>query len=496
MTRATTSNATAARAPVALVALAALTALPLRLPFALRPVSADEGGFLMVGAQWHPGPSLYGAYWVDRPPLLIAIFGIVAHLPDPVLALRLVGVAAVVVAALLAGRVARLLVPDTAWAPVAAAGLVVVLTSTPAFGALAEVDGELLALPLVLAAIALAAQGLRERSAPGWWVAAGAAAMAAALVKQSMLDGGLAVLVLALGAVPAGAPGRRRRVAAAGLGAVGLLAVVLAVSAWRGSSPTGLWDAVVTFRMEAGRVIAAGAPSSNTDRAHTLLRSVVLSGAVALALLPLLPGGQRPTSGVRLRLLAGVVLAWEAVGVVGGGSYWLHYLIGLVPGLVLALLTAVGRRRALPLVGAWIAIAATLAWVGFWRSAPGDADELRMRQELAAVSTPGQTGLVAFGDPALLWEARLPCPYPLLWSLPVRVRDPRLTALDRLLGSPRRPTWVVVSGEGLGTWGVDAVRAQATFDRHYREVERFGELGLYRAARSGSDQVRRSTLGS
>ena len=29
------------------------------------------------------------------------------------------------------------------------------------------------------------------------------------------------------------------------------------------------------------------------------------------------------------------VVAWETVGVVAGGSYWLHYLIGTVPGSVL-----------------------------------------------------------------------------------------------------------------------------------------------------------------
>src|SRR5207244_1601306 len=46
------------------------------LPFAGRPLSPDEAGYLIVGGQWSPGSSLYGAYWVDRPPLLIALFGL------------------------------------------------------------------------------------------------------------------------------------------------------------------------------------------------------------------------------------------------------------------------------------------------------------------------------------------------------------------------------------------------------------------------------------
>ena len=44
------------------------------LPFAGRSLSPDEAGYLIVGGQWGQGSSLYGDYWVDRPPALIAIF--------------------------------------------------------------------------------------------------------------------------------------------------------------------------------------------------------------------------------------------------------------------------------------------------------------------------------------------------------------------------------------------------------------------------------------
>ena len=46
------------------------------LPFVGRSLSPDEGGLLTVAGQWAPGSSLYGDYWVDRPPLLIGLFAL------------------------------------------------------------------------------------------------------------------------------------------------------------------------------------------------------------------------------------------------------------------------------------------------------------------------------------------------------------------------------------------------------------------------------------
>ena len=43
------------------------------LPFAGRRLSPDEGGLLLLAGQWSPGSSLYGDYFVDRPPGLIAL---------------------------------------------------------------------------------------------------------------------------------------------------------------------------------------------------------------------------------------------------------------------------------------------------------------------------------------------------------------------------------------------------------------------------------------
>jgi hypothetical protein len=69
------STSTSRRAVPLIAAASVMMRLP-GLGHALRP---DEAGFLAVAQQWHAGgTSLYGSYWVDRPPLLISIFG-VAH---------------------------------------------------------------------------------------------------------------------------------------------------------------------------------------------------------------------------------------------------------------------------------------------------------------------------------------------------------------------------------------------------------------------------------
>src|SRR6476661_8822439 len=88
------------------IGVAALLAAVVRLPFLGRPLTSDEGGYLMVAAQWHPGTSLYGDYWVDRPPLLVALFGL-ADAAGGAVGLRLLGVVVAVGAVLLAAWIGR-----------------------------------------------------------------------------------------------------------------------------------------------------------------------------------------------------------------------------------------------------------------------------------------------------------------------------------------------------------------------------------------------------
>ena len=87
------------RSPWERVTALAVLAGVVWLPFAGRSLSPDEGGLLMLGGQWSAGTSLYGDYFVDRPPLLIALFA----LADGPWSLRLLGIVAVVATVLLAG---------------------------------------------------------------------------------------------------------------------------------------------------------------------------------------------------------------------------------------------------------------------------------------------------------------------------------------------------------------------------------------------------------
>ena len=84
-------------------------AVLLRLPLLGAAEGNDEGGYLAVAHQWHQaGGSLYGRYWVDRPPLLITLFQLADSLGG-LTALRLLGAlaagAAVLGVAATAGQV-------------------------------------------------------------------------------------------------------------------------------------------------------------------------------------------------------------------------------------------------------------------------------------------------------------------------------------------------------------------------------------------------------
>lgn len=467
------------------VLLLAVVAGATRLPFLARPLSPDEGGFLMVAAQWHPGTSLYGDYWVDRPPVLIGLF----ELAGGGVGLRVLGLVVVVAGVLLAGRLGHLLTRGSRAGTLAAAATAAVFLTSPLLGA-SEVNGELLASPFVLAGLvaALEAYAAPEHpSASGWWFVAGATGVTAALVKQDMVD--VLVVVAALAVVQAVEHRGRAAVLRTAFALAGGLTVLVAVLTWaalRGTDPVPLWDALVTFRLEAAATIHAHAASTVPHRAVRLLLAVVASGTafVVALLLWALTGRGRPTVPLGVRVVPVVLLTWEAVAIGGGGSHWLHYLVGAVPGLVtsVAAVAALTPRR----VHSWVAAALTyaaavslvsLGWVGLAHAAtPRDT---AVKDYLEDHARPGDTGLVAFGNPSILQAAGLPSPYEELWSLPVRVRDPRLVELTRVLTGPHRPTWVAVSGDTLGTWGIDARRGETVLGRDYREVAVEGDYQVW-----------------
>ncbi len=467
------------------LALATLTCLLGWLPFMARPLSPDESGLLMVARQWGPGDSLYGDYWVDRPPFLIALVA-VGDLLGGAWGLRALGMVAVFVSVLLAGLLGRAVAPLAPTAPLLPAAAAACLLGTPLFGG-SVVNAELLGLPFVLAGMYAAIVSSRAAvpvEALRWGLVAGAAGAGALLVKQSLLD----VFVLLVALLLTGDLARDRRArtatalgAAAGAGVVVLAAV--AGAAALGTAPAELWSAVVTFRGEATSVLLES-PTSG-ERFRLMLLALLGSGAPLLAgvlLLRIRRDVITPScAGLRLPVLA--VLAWECAAVLMGGSYWLHYLIGLVPGVVLlAAMTGLPDRLRGPVTLAYrLAAGSTLcviAWVGLH---PIDRSEQEVASWLAARAQPGDTATVTFGVASILESAGLKSPYPHLWSLPVRVRDQQLHDLAAVLAGPERPTWLVISGIGLGTWGVDTTAAQPYIKLHYAYVDDVGGYRIFRA---------------
>jgi len=470
-----------------LVAAAAVLAWT---PFIGAPVSPDEGGFLLVASQWGAaGGSLYGHYWVDRPPLLITIFDLASHVGGAV-GLRLIGVAAVLASVFLADRLGRLATGRQTVVPVVVTGT---FLATPLFGT-GMVNGELLAVPLVLAGLValLHAWTSAGRRALAWAALAGAAAAAAPLVKQNVVDALVVTGVLVLQGLRSAT--RRHTLALAAAVLAGAALATVGCLLWaeaRGTEPSLLWDAVVTFRGQAAAVINSSSSDSTFQRFLHLVAAAAMSGAPVLLVVMVLRLRRRTEAGGApdLRYPALVLVLWELAAVGAGGSYWLHYLIGLVPGLTLVSIAAAQRplvlRRWTAAVVALTCVSAGVATAIAADNIPRYASDAAVAAYLRAHGRPGDTVVVGFGHPDIVWDSGMRSPYDLLWSLPVRVRDPRLQQLTQLLSGPQAPTWVVVDGTSLATWGVDATTAQTVLDERYRPAAAAGAYEIWKLRRRG-----------
>lgn len=473
------------------MAVIALSAVLLRLPLLGSPLSRDEAGYLMVAAQLGPGSSLYGDHWVDRPPLLLLVFAAADRLggADALrgLGLLLVVVAVAAAAGLGAAAGGRL----GGRCAVLCAAVAAVLLTTPLFGT-TEVNGELVAAPFVLggAAQLLAAVRAGPVARPCLVAVAGASGAAAVLVKQNQWD----VWVLLVALLLSGAWSRRSRPGVSVVlpflgGAAVTTSAVLAVAAGLGTSPVALWDAVVVFRFEAAAVVADSAGPATAQRLVDLVVAFSLSGAPLLLVLlgVVLPRPPAPNA-LDLRLPAVAVLAWESVAVLGGASYWPPYLICTVTGLVLATAVvhnagpgrggvAAARRAGLvPLAWAVVASLVALSWAVV---DPAARPQDEVVEWLRANAAPGDDAVVAYGSPDILHGAGLKSPYSHLWSLPVRVRDPDLVELGRLLNGPEAPDWVVLTGPSLATWGIDDSAGTEALTQGYTEAAEVGRFTVY-----------------
>lgn len=428
----------------------------------------DEAGFLIVGASWDHGPWLYGQYWVDRPPLLIWIMELAGNLTT----LRAFGLLASVLMVLGVCRAAYVMRGSQAamWA----AGTAAVFSTAHWFG-VSRTNGEMLASPFVAWGIALAAQALLKPDRRSWIYAlsAGALAGGAVLIKQTIIDGLVFAFVLAV-VLAWQQPERRRQagfvVLNGILGLVGAIALALAASAVRGTTPSELFGALVTFRADAGEVIRASATSATTDRLWALLGTWAASGLAAIAVLTLWHTLRRREPAL---FATSAVIAFVSGAAMLGGSYWAHYLIQLIPATAIAAGLLAGRIRPRLRYGiAGLAIATSVGSLAFTVIFPPDdgRDAHVVGDWLKQSGEATDTGVVAYGQPNVLGNAEMSSPYPYLWSLPVRTLDSDLSTLSATLTGPDRPTWFV-DWSGIGSWGIsDPARLESVLDTRYRRV--------------------------
>lgn len=428
----------------------------------------DEAGFLIVGASWEHGPWLYGEYWVDRPPLLIWIMELAGNLTM----LRAFGLLASVLMVLGVCRAAYVMRGSRAamWA----AGTAAVFSTAHWFG-VSRTNGEMLASPFVAWGIALAAQALLRPDRRSWLYSlfAGVLAAGAILIKQTIIDGLVFAFVLAVVLAWQRPELRRHAAIVAANGMLGLLAaiaVALAASTARGTTPRELFDALVTFRADAGEVIRVSASSATTDRLWALLGTWAASGLAAIAVLTLWRALRRREPAL---LATGAVIAFVSGAAMLGGSYWAHYLIQLIPATAIAAgLLAEQIRPRIRYGIAALAIATSVGSLAFTVVIPPDdgRDAQIVGDWLKQSGQAADTGVVAYGQPNVLGNAEMTSPYPYLWSLPVRTLDPDLSTLSATLTGPDRPTWFV-DWSGIGSWGItDPSRLESILDTRYRRV--------------------------
>ncbi len=440
------------------VLLAVVATFLTHLLFVSRWLGDDEGGFTMVARFWdHPGSFLYGPLWVDRPPGLIAVFAAANELGP--FGPRLVATVVSVVAVLAAADAASTLAGPRAgrWA----AWTAFAFYSSTLLDA-EKLNGELVASTAVLASVALALRADRSRharSAQVWALAfaAGVAAGAAVLAKQSFVDGLVFGLVLiALRARRDHSPGRgTATIAVLVAGTCSALGVALLWAASRGVVGD-LAYAVGGFRLDASAVMSSWSPDA---RLHRLLGLGLLFFVSGLGLIQV----RSATSSWRmLRHLSPaawavtVTAAVELAGVVAGGNYWSHYLIGLLPMTVLAAGVVAGSgerwtRRLVALAVAVTVVSTPIAAVAD-HVEPADAHIGRWIAESAHAH---DTITVLYTHPDAAQISGLAPAYPYAWSLPLRTLDPHLDLLRSTLEGPRAPTWVV-QWDSLQSWGLDS----------------------------------------
>lgn len=492
--------------PRVVVGLAMIAALVGRIPSLQWPLRPDEAGFLLVARAWDPQPnSMFGTYWVDRPPPIIALFGLSDWIGGPYF-IRVFAALGAVVFVLAAAGTARRLGEYAgarnadrigAWTAVATAAL----TSHAAIDSVAA-KGEILGLPIVMTSCWFAINALMRRS---WWhaCAAGMLAMLAVGLKQNLFGGLVFGGVLLVGALTTSRLTRPDFLRLATAATAGAMVPVLLTIGWclaAGVRLSTLAFVTLGFRVEASGVLASQ-PSSTIDaRIRILLLVALVSGLAGLALwfvlrLPrLLRRATVPTAAVAAMLVV------DTAGVLLSGSYWRTYLLVPIAPVVLAIGLLITDEQVMSrhwrhfvalvtrVLVAFTVLSSVLGIIEWERTVDNYLPtEYATGRAIGRVAEPGDTLIVYGGRADVQWASGLESPYEHLWSLPMRTLDPDLTELESVLDGPTAPTWFVqatrldqwseagtdnIRGELLDTYRLVAIACGSYRIYAHRDVER------------------------
>lgn len=461
--------------------LACLSTLVVHLLSLTRRLHPDEGGFAMVARYARePGGYLYGPQWVDRPPGLVAVFGIANRLGPYGVRLVATLLAVLLVAALasaaggLGGRTAA---RWAAWTGFAFASSLLIEAQ--------RLNGELVAATFVAGSVALlvrAVGGSSRRSGtllPG--VLAGASASSALLVKQSFVDAFVfaGVLLLLAGLTRANRlrypPRRVWTTGGAFLAGAVVPAAATVVWARSRGGLGALGYAMFGFRGDAAGVMAGWSLSAPLHRLGGMLVLGLLSGLLVL-LLQLAVSNWRLLRQVEpVPWAIAATVAVELLGIAAGENYWAHYLVALVPMVCVAAGLSVARRlpgwRVTTLLVV-VSVLATAVWspLSAVRATRAPSEAYTTGRWVSASAAPHDTIVVPFTRANVINASGLRPTYPYSWSLPVRTLDPHLTLLVTTLDGPTAPTWLV-RWDKPHPWGLDPQdRVDAALHAHYRDV--------------------------
>jgi hypothetical protein len=488
-TSATTASAPAAgeaeprasllRDPWFVAGLAAL-AVVLRFPSLLWPLMPDESGFTLVARQWHPAAdNMYGTYWVDRPPVLIALFKVADWLVGPY-GPRVAGCLLAAGMAIAAYRVGLLIGGRTVarWTGVACLALM----SQPDF-TMWSAKSESLGVPLAMASCMLTVETLYRPTGRARLLAAfgaGAVGAVALGMKQNLFGPEVFGFVALMTAMRGSrfAAGEARRVIA--FAAAGLAAVVAAVLGWAVASGVRLgtvWEMLYGFRGDAFQVITEGDMSAPLDRAGELVHLFLVTGMVAVLVLFVIAFPATYRAHRELVPAVALMLVVDAVALSLSGNYWASNILPLIPGLTiaLALVMSSGRRRLVVSRAVAAGLAASCVWLlGSYveTHTVGDSGAPTAHYTgvaIADVAEPQDTIVLLYGRADIVLASGLSDPYEQLWSLPTRTLDPGLTQLKALLQSPAAPTWLVEWSDS-SSFGLDPDGSlQALIEQRYTE---------------------------